>query len=135
MTFIHSWNQGRYNVTFFLLLFLNLVAVAGPVFFFLSWYELSCGPFSNHGTVLATFGGWVDSGPAGLRIFLQHFFSPLVVVVLILVMLVFVYFLYIRILQWRLRRAEVLHALYREQEDKKYLLELIRESELAKIRA
>ena len=41
------WNQGRYNVTFYVLLLLNLLAVAVPVFYYLASFNPDCGPFSN----------------------------------------------------------------------------------------
>ena len=74
-------------------------------------------------------------GPAGLAAFVRFLFSPLVMVLVVMALLVVVYLMRVRIVQWKLRRRDVLHALHREQEDKKYLLQLIRDAQLEKIRA
>ena len=86
-------------------------------------------------TVLATIQKWIQSGPAGLVAFFHYLFSPLVIVLVVAALCVVVYVMHVRVALWRLRRREVLHALYREQEDKKYLLQLIRDAQLEKIRS
>jgi hypothetical protein len=164
------WNQGRYNIAFFMLLLGNLVFVAVPVFYFLSTYQPTCGPYAESGinflappmhdlpvdypfvfllcsqicdtldlclacagSPLEVFSDVVYGGPTLVSTTARIVTSPWTLMGVISLLCVLVYVVHVRLRVAHIAQDELLLRLQREKDDKTYLLQLMKEEQLARL--